>query len=309
MSAASGQAEAQPIRDDNATLGQEIVRESKEDEALAIGSAPGEPMVTLTLTDTEADSVSDYNSALSEKASHPTHAGTEQDPAHASAVVKALQAEGVHNASCSADPEQQNLETNKNRSLSSVALQSDGGGAESEVAKSSVPAVKGGKRLLERWLDQLFTALYQDIMCSVIWNAQELHVQQTHALLNHTVGDYLRFGILSKRLGKKDEACKAFKMCTSQGFCLRGLLNILDIYSRDGFVEESLAACAAIGRFYDMHADLAMPVEVDHAVYRLIAKHGLTMLSQLGGQWVNKDENVKKIIAKAVAWQVKGYDK
>jgi hypothetical protein len=30
----------------------------------------------------------------------------------------------------------------------------------------------GGKRLLERWLDQLFTALYQDLMCSVIWSAQ-----------------------------------------------------------------------------------------------------------------------------------------
>ena len=74
-----------------------------------------------------------------------------------------------------------------------------------------------GKRLLERWLDQLFTALYQDLMCSVIWNAQEQHAAKTGSKVEHTIGDLLRFGYLSQRLGRKDDAVKAFQQCTSQG--------------------------------------------------------------------------------------------
>lgn len=97
----------------------------------------------------------------------------------------------------------------------------------------------GGKRLLERWLDQLFTALYQDLMCNVIWNAQvgpplqtpsggKMHdmffcpIQEQHAVksqlkLDHTVGDLLRYGYLSLRLDRKEDAVKAFQHCTSQG--------------------------------------------------------------------------------------------
>jgi tetratricopeptide (TPR) repeat protein len=115
---------------------------------------------------------------------------------------------------------------------------------------------RGSRRLLERWLDQLFTALYQDLMCSVIWNAQEQHAAKTGTRVEHTVGDLLRYGELALRLGRHEEALKAFQQCTSQGFCLRGLLAILDLYASDGAVEETLATVDAICQFFDINPDL-----------------------------------------------------
>eukprot|EP00124_Ichthyophonus_hoferi_P004051 Ihof_evm1s403 gene=Ihof_evmTU1s403 len=121
--------------------------------------------------------------------------------------------------------------------------------------------VAGGKRLLERWLDQLFTALYQDLMCSVIWNAQESHARKNNIAVFHTVGDHLRYGIVTERLNRKDEALLAYQQCTEQAFCLRGLLAILDIYSRDGFVEETMVTLDSIHNFYDKHPSLPVPRE------------------------------------------------
>ncbi|KNC77865.1 hypothetical protein SARC_09686 [Sphaeroforma arctica JP610] len=166
----------------------------------------------------------------------------------------------------------------------------------------------GTKRLLERWLDQLFTALYQDLMCSVIWNAQEQHAIKTGSRVEHTIGDLLRYGYLANRLGKKEDAIKAFQQCTSQGFCLRGLLAIVDMYADDGFVEETLATVDAICQFYELNTDYEIPVSVHQAVYKLIRKHGVAMLNQLGGKWVTRSPHVKRIIDNGVSWAVTGHD-
>eukprot|EP01134_Creolimax_fragrantissima_P003011 CFRG3011T1 len=166
----------------------------------------------------------------------------------------------------------------------------------------------GTKRLLERWLDQLFTALYQDLMCSVIWNAQEQHAAKTGTRVEHTVGDLLRYGYLALRLGKKEDAIKAFQQCTSQGFCLRGLLAIVDMYADDGFVEETLATVDAICQFYELNTDYEIPMSVYQAVFKLIQKHGVAMLNQLGGKWVTRSAHVKRIIDRGVSWAVSGHD-
>eukprot|EP00124_Ichthyophonus_hoferi_P002813 Ihof_evm2s211 gene=Ihof_evmTU2s211 len=190
---------------------------------------------------------------------------------------------------------------------SSIGSSQNMGRASIERVASPTPIatrpVPGGKRLLERWLDQLFTALYQDLMCSVIWTAQDQHARRTHSHNDHTIGDYLRFGILSKRLGRKEEACRAFQMCTSRGFCLRGHLHLLDTYSSDGFVEETLATVDTICRFYETNSELTVPHTVYTAVFRLIAKHGLTMMTQLARQWINQSAHVRKIIDRACVWK------
>eukprot|EP01134_Creolimax_fragrantissima_P003539 CFRG3539T1 len=166
--------------------------------------------------------------------------------------------------------------------------------------------IAGGKRLLERWLDQLFTALYQDLMCNVLWKAQE---QNTNSQQSHTVGDYLRYGVLTKRLHHKDDAIQAFQKCTQTGFCLRGLLQTLDTYSFDGFVEETLSTVDIICRFYDDHKQLMVPHMVEGAVFRLISKHGLSMITQLGRDYVKNNSFIKKIVDSAIRQQVHGFDR
>eukprot|EP00123_Amoebidium_parasiticum_P015581 comp23044_c1_seq1/m.36874 comp23044_c1_seq1/g.36874 ORF comp23044_c1_seq1/g.36874 comp23044_c1_seq1/m.36874 type:complete len:672 (-) comp23044_c1_seq1:201-2216(-) len=177
------------------------------------------------------------------------------------------------------------------------------------VSQPKDETVAGGKRLLERWLDQLFTALYQDLMCSVIWNAQEVHARKNSMPIEHTVGDYLRYGKLTQRLNRKDDALRAFQKCTSSGFCLRGLFEILEIYSGDGFVEETLTTLDSIYTFFDINTTLSVPRPLEEAVWRLISKHGLNMLRQLGHTAITKSPHIKRSVDSAVKWKVHGYDK
>ena len=52
-----------------------------------------------------------------------------------------------------------------------------------------------------------------------------------------------------------------------------------------------------------------VPPEVSEAVYKLVAKHGLAMMNQLGGKWVTKSPHVKACIDRAVLWKVRNYNK
>lgn len=46
---------------------------------------------------------------------------------------------------------------------------------------------------------------------------QDQHAKQNNVPLNRTVGDWLRYGQLSKRLNRKDEAVRAFQQCANTG--------------------------------------------------------------------------------------------
>ncbi|KNC76963.1 hypothetical protein SARC_10563, partial [Sphaeroforma arctica JP610] len=92
-------------------------------------------------------------------------------------------------------------------------------------------------------------------------------------------------------------------------FCLRGLLQTLDTYSSDGFVEETLSTVDVICRFYTDHKQLVIPHEVEEAVFRLIAKHGLSMIKQLGLEYVKNNNYIKKMVDTAIARKVHGADR
>lgn len=46
------------------------------------------------------------------------------------------------------------------------------------------------------------------------------------------------------------------------GFCLRALIELLDTYSRDGFVEETFATADSVCAFYAKQQGLTVPSEV-----------------------------------------------
>ncbi|CCE64982.1 hypothetical protein TPHA_0J01610 [Tetrapisispora phaffii CBS 4417] len=83
------------------------------------------------------------------------------------------------------------------------------------------------KRLCERWLDNLFMIMYEDLRVYTIWRKQQLYHEVEDSTISHTTTEWELFGLCAARLGYQHEAASAFEFGLSQRFspvCARQLL-------------------------------------------------------------------------------------
>eukprot|EP01135_Chromosphaera_perkinsii_P000264 Nk52_evm33s62 gene=Nk52_evmTU33s62 len=194
---------------------------------------------------------------------------------------------------------------NDSRAESSTSL---GGSGENVINSIMKKSASQGKRLCERWLDYLFTALYQDLKYYAIWVAQEQHAARTNQTLPLTVGDWLRFGALAERLHKKEDAYRAYRSCVDIRFSLRAWLALMKLYSQDGFVEETFEAVDQICKFFKRNPTLEIPSEVKDSVWYLVSKHGLEMVLQTGGALSKENPVINRYLQEAKTWSVYGWE-
>eukprot|EP00122_Pirum_gemmata_P010921 Pgem_evm1s10111 len=91
--------------------------------------------------------------------------------------------------------------------------------------------------------------------------------------------------------------------CISTGFCLRAHLALLNTYSTDGFVEESLSIINSVEKFYLSNPGLCIPMDLSNAIHRLVSKHGLSMFRQLGGTERGYCLTVRNSIKNVINWK------
>ncbi|CAI4052233.1 exomer complex subunit SKDI_15G4370 [Saccharomyces kudriavzevii IFO 1802] len=83
------------------------------------------------------------------------------------------------------------------------------------------------KRLCERWLDNLFMLLYEDLKMYTLWQTEQLYMDVQNNNHNKLTFEWELFGLCARRLGHFPEAAKAFQNGLSQRFssrCARKLL-------------------------------------------------------------------------------------
>ena len=83
------------------------------------------------------------------------------------------------------------------------------------------------KRLCERWLDNLFMLLYEDLKMYTLWQTEQLYMDVRNNNHNKLTFEWELFGLCARRLGHFPEAAKAFQNGLSQRFsprCARKLL-------------------------------------------------------------------------------------
>ncbi|CAI4064728.1 hypothetical protein N7582_002777 [Saccharomyces uvarum] len=83
------------------------------------------------------------------------------------------------------------------------------------------------KRLCERWLDNLFMLLYEDLKMYTLWQTEQLYMDVQNNNHNKLTFEWELFGLCARRLGHLPEAAKAFQNGLSQRFssrCARKLL-------------------------------------------------------------------------------------
>ncbi|KAM0789375.1 hypothetical protein ACM66B_000205 [Microbotryomycetes sp. NB124-2] len=165
-----------------------------------------------------------------------------------------------------------------------------GGGAATPGSKFS------SKRLCERWLDNLFMVLYEDLRVYTIWRAELAHFKAQHMPYRKTGTEWEILGELAQRLHHKDEAKDAFQRALDAKFSAKAWLKLLEFYADDGDVQRSLNAAIRLSVYqHRWYMECAYPTAVAHQLFKLIRKDGLAKVS-----YSLVSMNVPQTILKAV---------
>lgn len=85
------------------------------------------------------------------------------------------------------------------------------------------------KRLCERWLDNLFMVLYEDLRVYTIWRTEMAQYRQQQLLYKKSSEEWEILGELAERLHHNEEAAEAYESCLQMKFspkAMRGLLKL-----------------------------------------------------------------------------------
>ncbi|KAF2661254.1 chaps-domain-containing protein [Lophiostoma macrostomum CBS 122681] len=87
------------------------------------------------------------------------------------------------------------------------------------------------KRLCERWLDNLFMVLYEDLRVYTIWRTEMAQYRQQQLVYKKSAEEWEILGELAERLHHTDEAVEAYENCLQMRFspkAMKGVLKLTD---------------------------------------------------------------------------------
>ena len=85
------------------------------------------------------------------------------------------------------------------------------------------------KRLCERWLDNLFMVLYEDLRVYTIWRTEMAQYRQQQLLYKKSAEEWEILGELAERLHHFDEAVEAYESCLSIRFSPKAMKGVLKL--------------------------------------------------------------------------------
>ena len=98
------------------------------------------------------------------------------------------------------------------------------------------------KRLCERWLDNLFMVLYEDLRIFTIWRTEANQYQQQQLAYKKNAEEWEVLGELAERLHHPDAAVEAWQSCLSMRFSPKAMRGVLGMYERKGDARMMLGA-------------------------------------------------------------------
>jgi len=98
------------------------------------------------------------------------------------------------------------------------------------------------KRLCERWLDNLFMVLYEDLRIYTIWRTEMGQYRQQQMQYKKSAAEWEILGDLAERLHHTNEAIEAYQQCLNVRFSPKAMKGILRMYEKKGDTRNILAA-------------------------------------------------------------------
>lgn len=150
------------------------------------------------------------------------------------------------------------------------------------------------KRLCERWLDNLFMLLYDDLKTYTIWQAELIHFQAQQSIYEKLPLEWEYLGMCAFRLHHYKEASVAFKKALETRFAPTSTRNLLKYYNQeaDKLINASLkvesSSRAENGHNNNNHGDETSSQSIERKISVL-------------------DENILESIVKLSVWNHRWY--
>lgn len=168
------------------------------------------------------------------------------------------------------------------------------------------------KRLCERWLDNLFMVLYEDLRVYTIWRAEIAHFRTQNLGYRKTGTEWEILGELALRLLHKEEARDAFQRCVDVKFSAKAYLRLLEMYTEARDVQRSLWTAIRLTAYHHRwYMEGSFPGAVATSLFKLIKTEGLakvsyTLVSMSPPPAILR--LMQNYFAYATAFKVAGYD-
>jgi Chs5-Arf1p-binding protein BUD7/BCH1 len=114
------------------------------------------------------------------------------------------------------------------------------GGEEVDSTHAQYPQFQN-KRLCERWLDNLFMVLYEDLRIYTIWRTEMTQYRQQQMQYKKSAAEWEILGDLAERLHHNNEALEAFQQCLNIRFSPKSMKGLLRMHEKKGDTRNVLA--------------------------------------------------------------------
>jgi hypothetical protein len=108
--------------------------------------------------------------------------------------------------------------------------------AEASTAPSTEYTQFRNKRLCERWLDNLFMVLYEDLRVYTIWRTEMAQYRQQQLAYKKSAEEWEILGELAERLHHREEACEAWQQCLGIRFSPKAMRGLVGMWEGRGDV-------------------------------------------------------------------------
>ncbi|WEW54968.1 bud site selection protein [Emydomyces testavorans] len=131
----------------------------------------------------------------------------------------------------SRDPERQPVESEIEKPEQSMASEIVKSGGDDHEASHNYTQFHN-KRLCERWLDNLFMVLYEDLRVYTIWRSELAQSRAQSREYKKSATEWEILGELAERLHHFNEAIEAYQHCLQIRFSPKAMKGILNMYER-----------------------------------------------------------------------------
>ncbi|KAF9259108.1 chaps family protein [Marasmius fiardii PR-910] len=132
------------------------------------------------------------------------------------------------------------------------------------------------KRLCERWLDNLFMVLYEDLRVWTIFRAEVAHFKTQHVAYRKTGLEWEILGDLGLRLHHKEESKEAFQRCLdTTRYSQKPWVKLMEMYAEEGDIQRSIQTAIRVAAYqWADYTEMTYPTQIARAFFKLGKIHG-----------------------------------
>ncbi|KAJ7732202.1 Chs5p-Arf1p-binding proteins-domain-containing protein [Mycena olivaceomarginata] len=137
------------------------------------------------------------------------------------------------------------------------------------------------KRLCERWLDNLFMVLYEDLRVWTIFRAEVAHFKTQHVAYRKTGLEWEILGDLGTRLHHKEEAKEAYQRCLdTPRYSVKPWNKLMEMYADEGDIQRCIQTAIRVAAYqYAEYTEMTYPTQIAKCFFKLGQVHGHAKIS------------------------------